>query len=91
MPSGVGVQLPPFAKKAVDMALLYGSIKLMIVGERSSVVEHHVANVMVVGSNPIARSIFFSCLRLRKKTSLADVRQQVTDNIYDILKKLTDK
>ena len=27
--------------------------------EHSSVVEHHVANVMVVGSSPIARSIFF--------------------------------
>ena len=26
--------------------------------EHSSVVEHHVANVMVVGSSPIARSIF---------------------------------
>ena len=28
--------------------------------EHSSVVEHHVANVMVVGSSPIARSIFFA-------------------------------
>jgi hypothetical protein len=28
-------------------------------GERSSVVELHVANVKAVGSNPIARSIFF--------------------------------
>lgn len=31
--------------------------------EHSSVVEHHVANVMVVGSSPIARSIFLSSCR----------------------------
>ncbi len=31
---------------------------------RSSVVEHHVANVMVEGSNPFTRSIsFFDCLQ----------------------------
>ena len=37
----------------------YPSINKMC--EHSSVVEHHVANVMVVGSSPIARSIFFLC------------------------------
>ena len=37
----------------------YHSINKMC--EHSSVVEHHVANVMVVGSSPIARSIFPLC------------------------------
>lgn len=35
---------------------------LFVRGERSSVVELHLAKVVVVGSNPIARSIFYSCV-----------------------------
>ncbi len=41
-------------------------------GGRSSVVEHHVANVMVEGSNPFTRSIFFLLVDSSGRSSVVE-------------------
>ena len=57
--TGKNKKNPIFFQNRFDFSEKSGILNDIITSGHSSVVEHHVANVMVVGSSPIARSIFF--------------------------------
>ena len=60
--TGKNKKNPIFFQNRFDFLEKSGILNDIITSGHSSVVEHHVANVMVVGSSPIARSIFFALI-----------------------------